>query len=197
MVCELRLIMERAERVRQHSSALTITTPAREVQVMATFSLPIVPAPVEYRDLAPFGYPGYRVGVDGSVWSCWDRPTRQRPSRLIDTWHRLRASIDGVGYRNVSLRNAAGQLEPGTKVHRLVLLAFVGPCPGGMECCHANDDRQDNRLSNLRWDTRGNNISDAIRNGRNCQGGPGSSNGQSVLTEADIPAIRFLHKLGQ
>jgi hypothetical protein len=51
-------------------------------------------------------------------------------------------------------------------VHRLVLEAFVGPRPDGMECCHANDDPLDNRLANLRWDTPANNKIDMLNNGR-------------------------------
>lgn len=51
-------------------------------------------------------------------------------------------------------------------VHRLVLLAFVGPCPPGMEGLHANDVPDDNRLVNLRWGTPKENVADAIRNGR-------------------------------
>ena len=50
-------------------------------------------------------------------------------------------------------------------VHRLVLEAFVGPCPSGQEACHANDDPRDNRLENLRWDTRSANALDSVRNG--------------------------------
>ncbi|WP_082143830.1 HNH endonuclease signature motif containing protein [Nitratireductor soli] len=42
-------------------------------------------------------------------------------------------------------------------VHELVLLAFVGPCPPGHECRHLDGDEANNRLFNLRWDTRGNN----------------------------------------
>jgi hypothetical protein len=38
-------------------------------------------------------------------------------------------------------------------VHRLVLLAFVGPCPPGMECRHRNGCPAINRLSNLSWST--------------------------------------------
>ena len=52
-------------------------------------------------------------------------------------------------------------------VHQLVLEAFVGPAPEGMECCHLNDDGFDNRLSNLRWDTRTANHIDCVVNGRN------------------------------
>ena len=36
------------------------------------------------------------------------------------------------------------------KVHRLVLEAFVGPNPPGLECCHNNGDPSDNRVENLR-----------------------------------------------
>ena len=34
-----------------------------------------------------------------------------------------------------------------------------------MEACHANDDPSDNRLENLRWDTRSENLYDRVRNG--------------------------------
>lgn len=52
-------------------------------------------------------------------------------------------------------------------VHRLVLEAFEGPCPPGMESCHNNGDRQDNRRSNLRWGTKPSNAQDTLRHGRN------------------------------
>lgn len=48
-------------------------------------------------------------------------------------------------------------------VHRVVLEAFVGPCPDGFESCHWNDDPGDNRLINLRWDTKTANSLDAVR----------------------------------
>jgi hypothetical protein len=51
------------------------------------------------------------------------------------------------------------------QAHRLVLEAFVGPCPPGMEACHNNGDPSDNRVTNLRWDTRSNNTLDAVRHG--------------------------------
>lgn len=38
-------------------------------------------------------------------------------------------------------------------VHALVLTAFVGACPDGFQCDHANTVRVDNRLENLRWVT--------------------------------------------
>ena len=50
-------------------------------------------------------------------------------------------------------------------VHRLVLEAFEGPCPEGHECCHWDDDPENNRLENLRWDTRSSNKLDSVRLG--------------------------------
>ena len=43
-------------------------------------------------------------------------------------------------------------------VHRLVLEAFVGPCPDGCEVLHLNHDPADNRLVNLKYGTRSENL---------------------------------------
>jgi hypothetical protein len=50
-------------------------------------------------------------------------------------------------------------------VHKLVLLAFVGAAPDKHECRHLNGDPADNRLENLCWGTRSENINDAVRHG--------------------------------
>lgn len=55
-------------------------------------------------------------------------------------------------------------------IHRLVLEAFVGPCPEGMECCHNNGDPSDNKLENLRWDSKTENAKDRIKHGTHRQG---------------------------
>lgn len=52
------------------------------------------------------------------------------------------------------------------QVHRLLLTAFVGPCPEGEEALHGDDNAGHNWLTNLRWGTRGDNIRDGIRNGK-------------------------------
>ena len=73
------------------------------------------------------------------------------------------------GHLIVSLR-APGQKMFCAKVHRLVLEAFVGPCPDGMECCHNNGDPADNRVENLRWGTHTENIHDRRRHHTNRNG---------------------------
>ncbi|AWY05488.1 HNH endonuclease [Gordonia phage Morrissey] len=50
-------------------------------------------------------------------------------------------------------------------VHRLVLEAFVGPCPSGMETRHLNGNPKDNRLENLVWGTSAENSQDTKNHG--------------------------------
>jgi hypothetical protein len=75
------------------------------------------------------------------------------------------------------------------KVHRLVAEVFIGPCPKGMECCHNNGIRTDNRLENLRWDTRKNNMIDKINHGATARGIKSYTN---KLTEQQVQEIRAL-----
>ena len=46
-------------------------------------------------------------------------------------------------------------------VHLLVLEAFVGPRPPGMEALHGDDERDNNRLDNLSWGTHAVNMKQA------------------------------------
>lgn len=52
-------------------------------------------------------------------------------------------------------------------VHNIVLEAFVGPRPHGLNGLHWDDDFSNNRLSNLRWGTQSENLFDCVRNGNN------------------------------
>ena len=72
---------------------------------------------------------------------------------------------DGQEYQKLPTVRARPYIVIGGKrVHRMVLEAFVGPCPEGMQCRHLNDVKNDNRLNNLAWGTRKENSADAIRN---------------------------------
>lgn len=55
------------------------------------------------------------------------------------------------------------------KVHRLVLEAFVGPCPDGTVGCHNDGDTTNNSVGNLRWDTPGANNRDKRTHGTDHQ----------------------------
>jgi hypothetical protein len=78
-----------------------------------------------------------------------------------------RATYNGP-YLRVHL-NKDGK-ETLASVHRLVLEAFAGSCPKGMEACHNDGDPQNNRLENLRWDTEKNNQSDRNKHGTSLTG---------------------------
>lgn len=67
------------------------------------------------------------------------------------------------GYLTVQLVNSEGRRAT-RAVHRFVLEAFAGPCPPGKEALHADDDRMNNRISNLRWGTHLENMGDRNRN---------------------------------
>lgn len=90
-----------------------------------------------------------------------------------------------VGYQHVALRKDGAYYT--RTVHRLVLEAFVGPRPPGLECCHSNGNARDNRLENLRWDTPKSNGWDRKIHGTSNQG---FSNPRSFLTPETIIAIR-------
>lgn len=86
----------------------------------------------------------------------------------------------------VSLNNSSGRRKR-YYVGRLVLLAFCGPCPEGMECCHWDDDQFNNTLSNLRWDTKLGNARDKIRNGKQIAG---EAHHRSKLKKAQVKRIK-------
>lgn len=143
---------------------------------------------VDYRDIP--GFPGYRVGSDGSVWSGW---ITCRKGRIFKgKWKRMKPAATKKGYHTVNITPPDSPYKT-MRVHRLVLLAFVGPCPPGMECRHLNGDKADCRLSNLEWGTpqtnRGDNHTMEVYQ-------RGSQHSQAVLTEADVVAIRKAKEAG-
>lgn len=62
-------------------------------------------------------------------------------------------------------------------VHRMVLEAFVGACPAGMEACHRDGEPSNNCVGNLYWGTRSENMHDLVRHG----GHPSASKTTCVL----------------
>jgi hypothetical protein len=111
---------------------------------------PPVPIPerlgVAYRDIP--GFPGFRAGSDGTIWSCvWK-------GIATDRWRELRPRVGKADsnnrYPKVSL--CVNGIEHQRMVHLLVLTTFIGPCPPGMTSEHYPDpDLNNNRVENLRW----------------------------------------------
>lgn len=67
------------------------------------------------------------------------------------------------GYLTVSL--SSNGVARHHLVHRIVLEAFIGPADEDQESLHRNGNKTDNRLANLRWGTRADNMEDAARHG--------------------------------
>lgn len=131
---------------------------------------------VRYADVP--GFPGYRVGDDGSVWTC-------RRHGGNGNWERLSAKPGSVGYPKVSLSRDGKPHHFNT--HRLVLLAFCGPPSKGQVGRHLNGVPTDCRLSNLAWGSRHENEADKVRHGTKLEG---EACPNAVLTDLDVLELR-------
>lgn len=82
-----------------------------------------------------------------------------RPERILSEYRNPRHKYAQIGL-------FVGRARTHAKVHILVLEAFRGPRPSpSHQACHNNGDRNDNRLTNLRWDTASENLRDKVRHG--------------------------------
>lgn len=126
------------------------------------------------------GREGYQVSSVGRVRTQW---TAGRWRKMSGEWRAVNQVANARGYLQVSMSNRR------YLVHCLVLEAFVGPRPsdGRWECCHADDKKNHNVLSNLSWGTSKQNKADAKRNGiSNC----GERHGLSKITDEQAMDIR-------
>lgn len=132
------------------------------------------------------GFPGYRIGNDGFLQS-----ERGRQGQLTGQWNTLSGTTDQDGYFVVTLYKDTKKTNK--KVHRLVLEAFVGPCPKNMECCHMDNNRKNNRLDNLKWGTSKENANHRRIAGTIVRG---TMQSQAKIKESDVPLIREKYSLG-
>ena len=129
------------------------------------------------RWLPVVGWEGrYEISDQGRLRSLYKKPRIGNPSSRI-----VAKNPDGTGYRAITLPSGIRKY-----IHQLVLEAFVGPCPSGMQCRHLNDVRVDCRLSNLRWGSQHENGADAVRNGKH----HGASVARAKLTPQQVREIR-------
>lgn len=151
------------------------------------------------------GYPGYAVSDKGRVRSLPRLQERSGDTRAPHTARQPGQILKGwVNYRNgrpvvkrVTLcLNKRPRKVP---VHKLVLDAFVGPCPDDMEGCHNDGDPLNNCLENLRWDTHLANMADQVRHGTRripYRFPRGERHKNATLTDAQVAEIRALPRQG-
>lgn len=126
-------------------------------------------------------YRGYEVSDHGNV-----RSFRKRTS----PWLLKRIWRDG--YPTVNLPTAGG-FWAGRKIHQLVMRAFVGPCPRGLQVAHLNGDRTDARLVNLAYVTPLENSSHKAIHGTILKG---EENPAARLLGWQVAEIKFLAEKG-
>lgn len=141
----------------------------------------------EWRPVA--GFDGYYISNHGRVRS---------PKRGILKGHVVMRN-GKPSYITVFIRRVT------RSVHSLVLDAFVGPRPIGMEGCHNDGNGLNNTPYNLRWDTHQSNMADAIALGTFVKPngfkkgntlGRGTANVNAKLQECDVLNIRALSREG-
>jgi hypothetical protein len=129
----------------------------------------------------------YEVSDHGRVRSV-DRVIRRASGRPF--WRKGRIlSTAGSVYPQANLNDTHNGRLSVTRVHVLVLEAFVGPCPPGMECRHLDDDKQNNRITNLRWGTRSQNHGEDRR--RNGLLTIGVKHGMARLNDSAVLVMRY------
>jgi DNA-binding NtrC family response regulator len=97
-----------------------------------------------------FKYPNYFITVCGRVYS-----------GKTDKY--LKPSYDKQGYERVGLYNNGKTTT--IKVHRLVAEAYIENPLNKSDVNHKDGDKSNNRLENLEWCTRSENIKHAFKNG--------------------------------
>ena len=134
------------------------------------------------------GYDGYEVSDFGNVRSYYLKGNHKRKRSPHPRTLAKRARSSGA-YPSVSLPNPTTGKYHSKAIHRLVMLAFVGPCPDGLEVAHLNGDPTDNRLSNLEYVTHQANESHKRRHGTS---GEGERNSNARLQGWQVAEVKFL-----
>jgi hypothetical protein len=138
---------------------------------------------VEYRPIP--GHPGYYATSDGRIFSTCIPGSRHRKQAPLSKARVMQGRYDRLGYHRVALSHR-GKYKYHF-VHRLVLLAFCGPCPANHECRHLDGDPSNNAIDNLAWGTPSENTADTWRHGRTPWG---TRAWNAKLTDETVRAIR-------
>lgn len=99
----------------------------------------------------------YQVSNLGNVRSL-DRTIYNVHGKKLKLKGRVLKQGTSCGYKFVNLGNGHS-----IKVHVLVALVFLGERPKRMDICHKNGKKDDNRVMNLRYDTRSQNNLDGYK----------------------------------
>lgn len=137
---------------------------------------------IRYAGIA--GFPGYRVGDDGTVWTA--------KLGAHGGWRPMKTPLTTAGYPRVTLSHL--NVQQNSHVHTLVAEAFLGPRPDPRAVCrHLDGNPQNNNVSNLAWGTYADNEADKARHGRRPVG---ERVGGAKLTDAAAIRLRSEYAAG-
>jgi hypothetical protein len=112
--------------------------------------------------------PGYEFSDLGRARTYWQE-IRMRwggsGRAMAENPRLLKPFVTSRGYFGIVLCDDRGRRAI-HQLHRIILEAFVGPCPDGHEGCHKDGSRTNARLDNLYWGTRSQNNFDRVQHGR-------------------------------
>jgi hypothetical protein len=133
------------------------------------------------------GHPNYEVSSTGGVRSI-DKTVRRGDSDFFSKGRVLKCSVGKNGYKCVSLGRGNNFY-----VHYLVLLAFVGPRSDGMTCSHKDNNRTNNNINNLFYESLSDNIKRQVEHGTKQEG---ERNGHAKLKAHQVKLIRSMPNTG-
>ena len=123
----------------------------------------------------------YLASDDGQIYST--KPNKNSKDQTPTKPRLMKPHKSKDGYYRIRIDNH-------TKlVHRLVLSAFCGPCPEGYQSCHNDGNKDNNAISNLRYDTHIKNNHDKILHGTS---GKGEKNAMAKLKTEQVYKIKEL-----
>lgn len=133
------------------------------------------------------GYEGrYQASTEGQIRSV-DHYVRVVPASGTEAKRMVKGRILRPGSTKTGhLYVVLGRGTHGLPVHQLIARTFIGSRPDRMDVCHIDGNPTNNKLSNLKYDTRTNNILDVYRQGKRWK----------ALNTDDVLKIRSLLEKG-
>lgn len=148
--------------------------------------------------------------------AAWNTRLASQPTSVEDAWRPIEGWVDydvsdGGSVRHRDSRRILGQFpnyqgymivrlnnpRDTARVHRLVAAAFI-PNPNKLPVVnHLNNDRADNRASNLEWCTQAENLAHADRQGRMRRNyWAGKRSPSAILSDEQVRDLRGLYAQG-
>jgi hypothetical protein len=131
------------------------------------------------------------VDIKEEIWKCVDGTKGAQVSshgRVMSARGRVLKLQPHKGYLRAFLSYGKA-----TRVHRLVAHAFISNPLGLSDVNHINGDKSDNRVENLEWATRGENVRHAYKTGL-AVNKSGEQSSRAILTQDQVNYIKAVHR---